>query len=262
VSPDGRFALSLDFSRLGRLRPGYGYKNIPDTTKDQMAPKEDGVWYLNMKTGKARLILAIADIVQLQPLETMQGAEHYLNHICINPEGNRFLFFHVWLRKGKRYTRLITSNPDGSELCCLINEGHVSHYTWKSNDEILCFSTHADSGMKFYLYQDRSEQRKMFGEGLLRGDGHPSFSPDGKYVLTDTLPDQCADRHLLLFDPENNSLHSLGVFFSPFHFRGELRCDLHPRWSPSGKYIVFDSAHEGKRAIYVLELRRLWTCPN
>lgn len=254
VSPDGRFGLSLNFSRLERLRPGYGYKNLRDKTKGQRVPKEDGIWYLDLVTGKDRLLFSIADILQLQPLNTMQDAVHYFNHICINPNGNRFLFFHVWLQKEKRYTRLITSNPDGSELYVLINEGHVSHYTWRSNDELLCFSTHANSGTRYYLYKDKTEWRKVFGEGIVDGDGHPSYSPDGKSLLTDTLPDKFGDRHLLLLNLEDNSIKNLSSFFSPFRYVGELRCDLHPRWSPSGQYVAFDSAHEGKRSLYSLRL--------
>ena len=84
VSPDGRFGLSLNFSRLERLRPGYGYKKLRDETKDQMVPEKDGIWYLDLVTGKERLLFSIADIVQLQPLNTMQDAVHYFNHICIN----------------------------------------------------------------------------------------------------------------------------------------------------------------------------------
>jgi hypothetical protein len=254
VSPDGRFGLSLNFSRLERLRPGYGYKNLRDETKDQVVPEESGIWYLDLVTGKERLLFSIADIVQLQPLNTMQDALHYFNHICINPNGTRFLFFHVWLQEKTRYTRLITSNPDGSELYALVNEGHVSHYNWRSNDELLCFSTHANSGTKYYLYKDKTERREVVGEGIFDGDGHPSYSPDGEFLITDSLPDKFGDRHLLLLKLEDNSVRRLGSFFSPFNYVGELRCDLHPRWSPSGRYVAFDSAHEGKRSLYSLRL--------
>lgn len=33
VASDGSFALTLDFARLHRLRPGYGYSNVEETTK-------------------------------------------------------------------------------------------------------------------------------------------------------------------------------------------------------------------------------------
>jgi len=219
-----------------------------------MGPKKDGIWYLDLNTGENKLLFSIADIVQLEPLKTMQGAVHYFNHIFINPDGSRFLFFHVWLQKGRKYTRLITCNMDGSEPYPLINEGHVSHYTWKSVDELLCFSTHADSGMKYHLYKDKTSYREVIADGLLKEDGHPSYSPDGKFILTDTYPDKYNDRHLLLFEVSNERILNLGRFFSPYRYIGELRCDLHPRWSPSGRYIAFDSAHEEKRSMYAIDL--------
>lgn len=257
ISPDGRFGLSLNFSRLARLRPGYGYVTFPDETEGELEPKEDGIWYMDLNTGEIKLLFSIADIAQLGPLNTMHGAVHYFNHICINSDGTRFLFFHVWLKSGKRYTRLITCNPDGSEPYLLINEGHVSHYTWKSADELLCFSTHADTGVKYHLYKDKTSHREVIADGFLEGDGHPSYSPNGRFILTDTYPDKYNDRHILLFDMADNKILNLGRFFSPYRYVGELRCDLHPRWSPSGRYIVFDSAHEKKRNIYAIDLSLL-----
>ena len=35
---------------------------------------------------------------------------------------------------------------------------------------------------------------------------------------------------------------------------GDVRCDLHPRWSPDGKIVTVDSIHDGRRAIYQLDL--------
>jgi hypothetical protein len=47
----------------------------------------------------------------------------------------------------------------------------------------------------------------------------------------------------------------MGAYFSPYRYKGPMKCDLHPRWSHSGKYVIFESAHEGKRAIYALKLQ-------
>jgi Tol biopolymer transport system component len=175
----------------------------------------------------------------------------------VNPDGRRFLFFHIWLKDGRRYTRLITCNPDGTEPYALINEGHVSHYDWKSPDEVLCFSTHRDTGTRYYLYKDKTPDRQPIGEGVLGEDGHPSYAPDGKSILVDTYPDRCGDRHLILFDVDAERGFLLGKFFSPPAFSGEARCDLHPRWSPRGRLIAFDSAHERLRGIYLMDLSDL-----
>ena len=50
VSPDGKWAISLNFSRIQRLRPGYGYAVLPDETADDPLPSQDGLWRVNMGT--------------------------------------------------------------------------------------------------------------------------------------------------------------------------------------------------------------------
>jgi dipeptidyl aminopeptidase/acylaminoacyl peptidase len=47
---------------------------------------------------------------------------------------------------------------------------------------------------------------------------------------------------------------SLGKFHSDEQFRGDIRCDLHPRWSPDGSTVSFDSVHEGDRQIYLVDV--------
>lgn len=255
ASKDGNWGLSLNFSRLHRLRPGYGYVNFSDETKGQLAPREEGIWLIDMKTGETRLLFSVAEIASFETLDSMNGAEHYFNHILFNPDGTRFMFFHVWLKNNKRFTRLITCDINGNRQYALINEGYVSHYCWKSNDELLAYSTHANTGTNFHLYKDESDVRKIIGKGILNQDGHPSFSPDGSLLLTDTYPDKLREQHLFIFRFDNNNLVRIGSFFSPLEFEStEVRCDLHPRWSPCGQYICFDSAHEGKRAMCLVDV--------
>jgi hypothetical protein len=35
---------------------------------------------------------------------------------------------------------------------------------------------------------------------------------------------------------------------------GDLRCDLHPRWSADSKLLAVDSIHDGARRIYMLDV--------
>ena len=49
---------------------------------------------------------------------------------------------------------------------------------------------------------------------------------------------------------------SIWVFSpSPEPYTGEWRCDLHPRFSPDGQFVVIDSAHMGNgRQMYRIEV--------
>jgi hypothetical protein len=256
VDKSGSWAITLNFSRLHRLRPGYGYNNLPDLTESDPSPSTDGVWRLNLSTGKYELIINLEELRSIQPLETMEDATHYVNHLAFNPSGNRFMFFHLWVQNGKRFSRLFTSDIDGKSLHLLANDGMVSHYTWKNDLELLVYSYHKDSGKRYHLYEDMTDKRKVFGSDILNEDGHPTFNPKSNVLLTDTYPDKYAERKLLIYKP-NGNLNVLGQFFSPFHFQGEVRCDLHPRWDRDGQFICFDSAHEGHRCMYLMNVNKL-----
>jgi len=258
VSRDGKWGLSLDFSRLQRIRPGYGYNVLPDISTDDLAPAKDGIWRLDIQTGEEKLLFSVNDIVGVEPDETMDGAEHYFNHILFNPAGNRFMFFHIWqLADKQRNIRLFTCGINGNELRILNNSGYVSHYCWKDNNQLLAYATVSGSGTGYYLYDDISGKIQTFGEGLLSEDGHPSFLPDERHLITDTYPDKYGEQSLLLYDFKSHDLTVLDKEFSPVKFVGETRCDLHPRVSPSGKYISIDYIINGKRAIKVFDISSL-----
>ena len=58
ISPDGRTAVAPDFRRIQDMRPGYGYAGLPDPHKDDLAPKDSGIFRIDLKTGPSRLGLA------------------------------------------------------------------------------------------------------------------------------------------------------------------------------------------------------------
>lgn len=258
VSRDGKWGLSLDFSRLQRMRPGYGYSLFPDISTDDLAPVKDGIWRLDMQTGEEKLLFSVNDIAGVAPDKSMDGAEHYFNHVLFNPAGNRFMFFHIrQLPDKQRNIRLFTCGIDGGDLRILNDSGHVSHYCWKDNNHLLAYATVTGSGKGYYLLNDFSHEFQAFGKGLLNEDGHPSFVPDERHLITDTYPDKYGEQSLLLYDYKDHNLTVLKKEYSPVKFFGEIRCDLHPRVSPSGKYISIDCIINGKRAIEVFDISSL-----
>ena len=73
--------------------------------------------------------------------------------------------------------------------------------------------------------------------------GHASF-PD---------PER-SERTLILYRPETGVRVDVGRFYSAPQIGGEIRCDLHPRWSRDGKQVCIDSIHEGERQVYVVDV--------
>jgi hypothetical protein len=114
---------------------------------------------------------------------------------------------------------------------------------------------HRESG--YALVRDGEGAQDLISTGLLWGDGHPSWTRDGRFMLTDTYADDAGFRHLLLYDAERDHVHSVGKFYSP-HNSCSYRCDLHPRFSRDGQYVVIDTAHMGQHQIMVLQLDWSW----
>jgi len=259
VAPDGRYAMSLNFARLDRTRPGYGYKGGVDHTAGQLAPTDDGVYHMDLQSDAATLTVSLAQLAQTEPEAEMAQAEHWVNHLQISRTGRRVAFLHRWRTASAQSwrTRLYTVNPDGSDLRLLAREGMVSHYDWRGDSHILAWSRHNGEN-HYHLYRDREGTVEVIGADVLDRDGHCSYSPDGRWVLTDCYPDPAKSiRTVILYEPATNRRIDIGHFYSPPELTGEIRCDLHPRWNRDGTKVCLDSAHEGTRQIYVVDVAAL-----
>ncbi len=253
VSSDGRYGLSLNFSRLQRLRPGYGYGNLGDATEGERAPAGDGIQLVDLDSGDSRLLHSLAEVAQTLPQPSMADATHYFNHLSWNPSGTRFLFFHIWEQQGqRREIRLLTSDPSGN-LRVVTNGRLISHYCWIDDIRLLIYGEMGGAGGYFEI-EDCSADRQspVSYEGLPRQDGHPTWNEAAGSFLFDTLPDRLAERHLMTYRSGNSQPHRLGSFYSPPAQAGEFRCDLHPRWSRDGRRVAIDTDHAGYRQMGVV----------
>lgn len=260
ASRDGRQALSVNFARIAANRPGYGYAGLPDPWAEDPHPAEDGIHRMDLGTGEYRLVVSLDQVVGYRPKPGMAGPRHWFNHLQFNPSGTRFLFLHRWVEPGRgRLTRLFTADPDGGRLRCLADHDLVSHFDWRDDTHVLAWARQPGIGDRFFLFPDREGDPEIVGDGLLTEDGHCSYSPDGGWLMTDTYPDRVeGKRRLLLYDLIRRQLHEVDRFWAiPDRITGEIRCDLHPRWSRDGRQVCFDSVHEGSRQIYVVDVDQI-----
>lgn len=255
VARDGSFALSLDFNRLHRMRPGYGYSNLQDRTKGVLCPDECCIWKMDINTGEVVELFKYTDFAAFEPDETMNGAEHKVNHLMISPNGKRFMVLHRWFDKGRKHTRLVTVNVDRTEMFNLSDDVFVSHCFWKNDQEILSFLRKKESGDHYYLMKDKTKKFRLLWPRL-RSDGHCSYSPDRSMVITDSYPNRKRMAFVYVCTEEQEQPVRIAKIFSPFKYDNDCRCDLHPRWNREGNKVCIDSVHEGKRGLYVIPVKK------
>lgn len=265
LSPDGRWGISTDFRRVADTRPGYGYNGIPDPYRDELAPRESGIWHVDLVSGRQRLIVSLADVARLPFAHGDFGqAKHWFNHLLVSPDGSRIEFLHRWRSgTGGFRTRMFTAKPDGSDLRVLIGSGFVSHFIWRDPQHILAYSRPTpEAPWGFYLYEDKPGGTiAEVGKGVMGpGDGHCSYLPGNQWILCDTYPDRKREIQVYLYHVPTNRRISLGRFFQPAEYWAspphyEWRCDLHPRFSPDGTKVVIDSPHGGQgRQLYLIDI--------
>jgi len=259
LHPNGREILSLNYKRLYRMRPEYGYAAPVANFTGTESPEQDGIWRVELETGRAHLIVSLAHLMRHEKRPEMDGALHKTNHAIYSPSGSRFVFMHRWIGRHGKFSRLYVCGADGGDLRLLMDDRMVSHYHWRDEDHVLVWGRTAIDGDHYYLLDVNTGRYDILGEGTLDvwGDGHPSFSPDKAWVVTDTYPDRGRLRQLLVFGVDSGECRCVGRFFAPWAYDGDHRCDLHPRWSPDGRWISIDSAHEGMRRSYFIDVSAL-----
>lgn len=257
VAADGQTALSLDFSRLYNLRPGYGYYNVPESTAGEALPDSTAIWRVDLLSGAVTDLLSYRDFAAFQPRGEMleKDSVHKVNHLMLSPNGRRFMVLYRWFNGHRKYTRLITCNVDGTDMYLLSDDDMVSHCFWKDDSSILAFENKFTDGPGYYLMHDKTTDYVRCWPQLT-GDGHPSYSPDGAFVVTDSYPDRARVANIYLMDG-NEHIRETNVIarvFAPFKYDNDTRCDLHPRWNHKGDKICFDSVFEGHRGLYTVDI--------
>lgn len=257
VSADGKFALTLDFSRLYNLRPGYGYYNEKEKTEGVALPDTTAIWRVDLESGEVTPVLKYTDFANFEPRPEMKeaGSVHKVNHIMLSPNGKRFMVLYRWFNGHRKYTRLVTCDVDGTDMYVLSDDDMVSHCFWKNDNEILAFENKKDGGPGYYLMRDKT-QEYIHCWPQFSNDGHPSYSPNGSLIVTDSYPDRARVASINLMDGDENKKENTTIarVFAPFKYDNDTRCDLHPRWNHTGDKICFDSVFEGHRGLYVVNL--------
>jgi hypothetical protein len=264
VSPDGKTALSINFERI--VHGGCKYEGIDDPFKDQWAPSDIGIWKMDMYTGKGEMILSIREMAKTMypgalPSDTI-GRTLYFFREGFNPSGNRFIAFVKDAKGTNARTEGFSMNLEGKDIRYLYKE--PSHHFWLNDEEIIDNGSHLSPDGKgtvrgYFRFKDDGTGRakeKYFDAP----NGHITIHKNGEWILTDTYKIN-GIIYLYMYHIPTKKFVPLGKF--EYKLGGKLylkdpgmfRVDLHPRFSPDGKFVSFDSTHEGVgRQIYLMDI--------
>lgn len=255
VSPTEAEGIGLNFARMAHCRAVVGYANDWGNKPWVDKPEDDGLFAIDLQTGETRLLLSIADVIAANPCaETANGAA-WFNHVYYNADGTRLLFLCRVKTPDKWHTSVWSVNVDGSDLAMQIPYGyHTSHFAWRDTERVMISSDFLGT-MRFLEFRDRVGDFQPFGGNVLPPDGHNAFSPNGEWVACDTYPkNEARLAELMLYHIASGEKISLGKVHHAEQYTGDVRCDLHPRWSPDGSVITFDSVHGDTRQIYSVDV--------
>ncbi len=259
ISRNGRFGLSVNFSRIWDFRPGYGYCNLKDPFFDVAQPREDGVFLIDFLSGSKKQIISYRQFAKLFPIKGEEDAKLVVNHITFNPSGNEFLMLVRNFPKERQNwgTSLVVSDLAGN-MRMIYRHTMVSHYWWRDDRHIIAYckpSKEHDYGVYDIDGADGTCENLCAEFTALSGDIHCSLSPNGKYLIGDGYPHREEYRTLWV---KNLQSGRWGVLLRAKTVKPDIvdiRCDLHARFNSDGSKISFDSFHRGKRDICEIDLK-------
>jgi hypothetical protein len=292
IAPDGSFALSPHFGRLGRYWRAYGYQGFSDVPGlDDLAPSSDGIWRVDIGSRTCSLLISIAAL-RKYGRQDHETATRFVTHVSFNPSGSRIVFFERQISQdGGLFSRLFTAYSDGSNLA-IIAEEKVSHFDWLDDDTLMVWmrtsalpiaslrnrgwlanpmlsplvkiARRVRGRVKATLLRESYYELnvnypfvgKPFEATLFCDDGHPQVSPDRRWIVIDTYPNKRGHIPVMLYDrSERQRFDIADIQADPSITDSDYKCDFHPRWNRNGTLIAGDISENGRRSLIIIDAR-------
>lgn len=256
IHKPSRRAAVVDFGRLFRHRPGYGYRILDSSSMSH----EADILLVSLDTRQVCAIVSVDDAwnaaVQSGAISPdTRNAPRYLNHPIFSPSGERFAFVLVVEVGSRRRLAMMTASVQTGAIHKIMPHPHTTHNWWADDSHLVAFANSKGGRRGNYLVWNLvSGEVEPLGKAWPVIDGHPSSSPKTEWWVTDTYPNLLGFQQLHLLR-QRNAVSSVCVarFFAPLGMRDD-KCDLHPRLSPSGRMIAVDTAFDGHRKVAVFDV--------
>lgn len=255
-----RKATSFSYERLENLMPGYGYPFKDNSYLSENVSHKTGVFLVDLDKNQQQLLVSLKDLVDEIGDENLEIYRHYVTHSEFSHDGRYISFLHRWVGDDvmKRWSRLVIYDLENKSFFALPTTGMVSHYVWNNKNQIVAYcSVNNQDGHVIFNIPDVNTY-KIIAQDKLNSDGHQSFITD-EIFITDTYPDKYRTAKIYKVNSITNDVSIVASVYSPKKYQSKLpynhiACDLHPRVSPTGRYVCFDTVYTGIRSLAIMNI--------
>lgn len=254
-------ATTFSYERLNKCMPGYGYP-VLDGDSIENAPQDMGLSVIDMKTGERKLIVSLASLKESYG-SSYPNYTHFVTHTEFSKDGKYVAFLYRAAPKGEEgkdmhKTWIVVYDLAKEKTVALPTQMSGSHYVWNNRNQILASCIIDDKSCHVLYDVNNPDTSRIIAGDKVNSDGHQTWISDTVFI-TDTYPDRRRMAKLYKINTETEEVELLASIYSPKEFQTKdvhchIACDLHPRMSPSGKYLTFDSPRTGVRSFYLMRV--------
>ncbi len=257
VAQGGGYFTAINYARMARLRPVTGYPETADWTQDVAAPKDDGIFRVDVKTGERKLIVSFAQLKEaLRDITARIDERHlFINHTLHN-RNNDLIYFYCRadfenMPQGKRVNSPFSVRPDGTGLTR--HDTFIGgHPEWEWGPHII--GSHDNQQVVYDTAQKKVVASLGGKEVFPNPEGDIALSPDGSWFVNSHREGEY-HHYTFLEMKTRREVRSPRVFLSNWN-RGALRLDPAPCWNRTSDAIVVPGiAPDGTRQMFLLELK-------
>ncbi len=259
VAADGSAFAAINYGRLARLRLVTGYPEALDWSRDEIAPENDGIFIVDVRTGWKRLLVSYCELDK-ELRKCKPGLNHtglFINHTLWNRDSDCLYFFvrAGWSKtmrdKGDRVNTPCTIRADGSGLT--LHEQFIGgHPEWAEGNLVI-----GREGNKQVLYD--VEKKRIVGQlGTLemfpQPEGDISLSPNGEWFVNGYGDKKANKNYYAVYRRADGAfIRSEGI--DKGIYSGDIRIDAAPRWNRTNDAILIPGIAKNKtRQMFILHV--------
>lgn len=263
VSADGSAWLGINYGRLARLRLVTGYPEALDWSKDEIAPENDGIFIVDIKSGGKRLLVSYLQL-ETELKKRNPSLDHtglFINHTLWNRDANRVYFFvrggwsKTMKNKGSRINTPCSINADGTGL--ILHDQFIGgHPEWAEGNLIIGIEKNKDGDKQVLYNVDTREIVGQLGnpEMFPKPEGDVSLSPDGNWFVNG-YGKSGKNYYAVLRRSDGAFTRSEGI--DKGEYSGDIRIDPAPRWNRTNDAILVPGiAENGTRQMFVISINK------